>query len=143
MAITMTDHLSRDFLRSLFEAAVAAADPKLCVPENLPPAPEGRTVVIGAGKGAAQLAQAFEARWDGPLEGVVVTRYGYAAPCERIRILEASHPVPDAAGARHFVQCGRRRRCPSSYQHSDAPTNSCGQHAACSIRPCSTRLCAA
>ena len=55
-------------------------------------------MVIGAGKGAAQLAQALEAAWDGPLEGVVVTRYGYAAPCERIEVLEAAHPEPDAAG---------------------------------------------
>ena len=65
---------------------------------HLPPRPAGRTVVIGAGKGAAQLARAFEAAWDAPLAGVVVTRYGYAVPCERIEVLEAAHPEPDAAG---------------------------------------------
>lgn len=56
-------------------------------------------MVIGAGKGAAQMAAAFEALWDGPVEGVVVTRYGYAAPpTKHIRVMEAAHPVPDAAG---------------------------------------------
>ncbi|WP_206682618.1 glycerate kinase type-2 family protein [Gemmobacter straminiformis] len=65
---------------------------------HLPERPKGRTIVIGAGKGAAQLAAAFERLWQGPLEGVVVTRYGYACPTARIRVLEAAHPVPDAAG---------------------------------------------
>jgi hydroxypyruvate reductase len=64
----------------------------------LPPKPKGRTVVIGCGKGAAQMAQAFEQVWDAPYEGVVVTRYGYAAPTKTIKVLEASHPVPDEAG---------------------------------------------
>lgn len=93
----MTPH-DRTFLVSLFEAAVAAADPALALRAHLPERPKGRTVVIGAGKGAAQLAAAFEALWAGPLEGVVVTRYGYAVPCKRIRVLEAAHPVPDQAG---------------------------------------------
>jgi len=88
----------RTFLTRLFEAAVRAADPEAALRANLPERPRGRCVVVGAGKGAAQLAQALERLWDGPLEGVVVTRYGYAAPCERIRVLEASHPVPDVAG---------------------------------------------
>ncbi|WP_424933436.1 glycerate kinase type-2 family protein [Amaricoccus macauensis] len=88
----------RGFLRSLFDAAVAAAQPERSVAAFLPEKPKGRTVVIGAGKGAAQLAQAFEQHWDAPLEGVVVTRYGYAAPCERIEVLEAAHPEPDEAG---------------------------------------------
>ncbi|MGL4490854.1 MAG: glycerate kinase type-2 family protein [Rhizobiaceae bacterium] len=82
----------------LFAAAVTAADPKEALRPFLPQRPKGRTVVIGAGKGAAQLAASFEELWDGPLEGVVVTRYGYAAPCKTIRVMEASHPVPDAAG---------------------------------------------
>ena len=86
------------FLTSLFDAAVAAADPSVIVPGNLPAAPRGRTVVVGAGKGAAQLAAALEQAWDGPLSGAVVTRYGYAVPCERIDVLEAAHPVPDEAG---------------------------------------------
>jgi hydroxypyruvate reductase len=88
----------RGFLRSLFTAAVAAAMPEKRIRAFLPAPPTGRTVVVGAGKGAAQLAQALEAAWEGPLEGVVVTRYGYAAPCERIEVLEAAHPEPDAAG---------------------------------------------
>lgn len=88
----------RDLLTTLFEAAVAAADPRRALAGHLPERPRGRTVVVGAGKGAAQLAQAFEALWDGPLSGVVVTRYGYGAPTRAIRVLEAAHPVPDAAG---------------------------------------------
>lgn len=88
----------RSFLTSLFEAAVAAADPARALAAHLPERPRGRTVVIGAGKGAAQLAAAFETLWDGPLEGVVVTRYGYGCPTRHIRVMEAAHPVPDAAG---------------------------------------------
>ncbi|APZ54503.1 glycerate kinase type-2 family protein [Salipiger abyssi] len=88
----------RLFLTGLFEAAVAAADPELALRAALPERPKGRTVVIGLGKGAAQLAAAFERLWDGPVEGVVVTRYGYAAPCAQLRVMEAAHPVPDAAG---------------------------------------------
>ncbi len=86
------------FLSDLFKAAVGAADPMEALKGNLPQAPKGRTVVIGAGKGAAQLAQAFETLWDAPYEGVVVTRYGYGATCNKIKVLEAAHPVPDAAG---------------------------------------------
>jgi hydroxypyruvate reductase len=88
----------KDLLSELFRAAVEAADPETALHAALPALPKGRTVVIGAGKGAAQLAAAFERLWEGPLEGVVVTRYGYAATCRRIRVLEAAHPVPDAAG---------------------------------------------
>lgn len=88
----------KEFLAGLFGAAVEAADPETALRAHLPARPRGRTVVVGAGKGVAQLAAAFERLWDGPLEGVVVTRYGYAAPCRRIRVLEAAHPVPDAAG---------------------------------------------
>jgi glycerate 2-kinase len=88
----------RDFLRGLFDAAVAAAMPERGIRAHLPERPKGRTVVVGAGKGAAQLAAALEAAWDGPLSGVVVTRYGYGAPCERIEVLEAAHPEPDEAG---------------------------------------------
>jgi hydroxypyruvate reductase len=88
----------KPFLTSLFNAAVAAADPERTIRAHLPAKPKGRTIVIGAGKGSAQMARALEKAWDGPLEGVVVTRYGYAAPCERIEVLEAAHPVPDEAG---------------------------------------------
>lgn len=88
----------RDLLRQLYDAAVRAALPDNGIRAHLPEPPKGRTVVVGAGKGAAQLAQALEKVWDGPLTGAVVTRYGYAAPCERIAVLEASHPEPDEAG---------------------------------------------
>jgi hydroxypyruvate reductase len=86
-------------LMTMFEAAVATARPELCVPPNLPEPPKGRLIVTGAGKAAAAMAQAVEQHWDGPLEGSVVTRYGYGAATERIQVLEAAHPVPDAAGA--------------------------------------------
>lgn len=88
----------RAFLAGLFEAAVDAADPMRALAGHLPERPKGRTVVIAIGKGGAQLAAAFEALWDGPVEGVVVTRYGYAAPCRHLRVIEAAHPVPDDAG---------------------------------------------
>jgi hydroxypyruvate reductase len=88
----------RPLLRSLFDAAVAAAQPALCLPPHLPPPPKGRTIVVGAGKASAEMARALEAHWDHPLEGLVVTRYGHAAPCRRIEIVEAAHPVPDASG---------------------------------------------
>jgi glycerate 2-kinase len=86
-----------EFLRDLFMAAVTQADPMLCLPAHLPPKPNGRVVVLGAGKASARMAEAVEATW-GPCEGLVITRYGYARPCQRIEIIEASHPVPDSAG---------------------------------------------
>ena len=82
----------------MFDAAVAAAQPALCLPPHLPPPPKGRTIVIGAGKASAAMARALEDHWSGPLEGLVVTRYGYEVPCARIEIVQAAHPVPDAAG---------------------------------------------
>jgi hydroxypyruvate reductase len=88
----------REFLASLFHAAVKAADPLTGIAAHLPEKPKGKTVVIGAGKGAAQMARALETLWDGPLEGVVVTRYGYGCETQQVEIIEASHPVPDAAG---------------------------------------------
>ncbi|WP_135450583.1 glycerate kinase type-2 family protein [Tabrizicola caldifontis] len=93
----MTDE-DRAFLTALFRSAVAAADPERALAAHLPARPRGRTVVVGAGKGAAQLAAAFERLWDGPLGGVVVTRYGYGCPTRSIRVMEAAHPVPDPAG---------------------------------------------
>jgi len=85
-------------LREMFDAGVASAQPAVRVPRFLPPAPKGRLIVIGAGKASAAMARAVEDNWDGPLEGVVVTRYGHAVPCRRIEIIEAGHPVPDANG---------------------------------------------
>jgi glycerate 2-kinase len=86
--------------RRMFDAAIAAAQPARCLPAHLPPPPKGRTLVIGAGKASAAMARALEDHWDGPLEGLVVTRYGYEVPCERIEIMQAAHPVPDAASLR-------------------------------------------
>jgi len=88
----------RALLRRLFDAAVAAAQPALCLPPHLPPPPKGRTIVVGAGKASAAMARALEDHWPAPLEGLVVTRYGYQVPCQRIEIVQAAHPVPDAAG---------------------------------------------
>ncbi len=86
-----------DLLHKLFETAVAAADPMQVLPRVLGPRPPGRVVVIGAGKASARMAEAVESLW-GPCEGLVITRYGHARPCQSIEIIEASHPVPDAAG---------------------------------------------
>ncbi len=91
-------------LRAMFDAAVAAADPLQRVPRFLPARPPGRVVVVGAGKASARMAQAVEQAWDGPLSGLVVTRYGHAVPCSRVQVVQAAHPVPDAAGER----AGRR-----------------------------------
>jgi hydroxypyruvate reductase len=92
------DH--RRLLRDMFDAAIAVAQPALCVPRHLPAAPKGRLVVVGAGKASAAMARVVEAHWQGPLSGLVVTRYGHGARCDRIEIVEAAHPVPDAAGER-------------------------------------------
>ena len=96
----------RELLRQMFDAAIAAAQPALCLPPHLPPRPAGRLIVIGAGKASAAMARAVEENVEGPLEGLVVTRYGYGVPCERIEIVEAAHPVPDAAG----IEAARRIR---------------------------------
>ena len=85
-------------LRRMFAAAISAAQPERCIPAHLPAPPKGRLIVIGAGKASAAMALAVEDHWPGPLTGLVVTRYGYAAPCRRVEIVEAGHPVPDAAG---------------------------------------------
>lgn len=84
----------------MFDAAIASAQPELCIPPHLPdPATvSGRLVVVGAGKASAAMALAVERAWPGPLSGLVVTRYGYAVPCERIEIAQSAHPVPDEAG---------------------------------------------
>src|SRR5712672_1778879 len=90
----------RRLLLDMFQAAVNAEAPALCVPAHLPPRPKGRTVVVGAGKAAASMAAAVEAHWNGPIEGLVVTRYGHGVPCRHIEVVEASHPVPDQAGSK-------------------------------------------
>ena len=88
----------KGLLRRMFDSAIAAAQPAHCLPCHLPTAPKGRLVVIGAGKASAAMARAVEDHWRGELSGLVVTRYGYAVPCRSIEIVEAAHPVPDAAG---------------------------------------------
>ena len=91
----------KQLLRQMFDAAVAAAQASHCLPPHLHdlchPLPRGRTIVIGAGKASAEMARVVERHWPGPLAGLVVTRYGYAVPCERIGIMESAHPVPDQA----------------------------------------------
>ncbi|MEO0372189.1 MAG: glycerate kinase, partial [Pseudomonadota bacterium] len=91
----MTD--AKTFLRHLFDRAVEVADPMQSLAAYLPERPDGRLVVIGAGKASARMAEAVEAIY-GPCEGLVITRYGYARPCQGIEIVEAAHPVPDEAG---------------------------------------------
>ncbi|MFO1067441.1 MAG: glycerate kinase [Geminicoccaceae bacterium] len=100
----------RRLLRAMFDAAVAAALPERILPPHLPAPPKGRTIVLGAGKASAAMARAVEDHWPGPLHGLVVTRYGHGVPCSRIEIVEASHPVPDAAGrdaARRILELAR------------------------------------
>ncbi len=87
-------------LRAMFAAAVDAALPKHAVPKFMPRKPKGRTIVIGAGKASAAMAQSFEKHWKGPLEGLIVTRYGHGAKTKQIEVVEASHPVPDEAGTK-------------------------------------------
>lgn len=95
--MTSPDSTPAALLRRMFDAAIAAAQPERCLPAHLPEPPRGRTLVIGAGKASGAMARALEQHWQGPLEGLVVTRYGYEVPCERIEIVQAAHPVPDAA----------------------------------------------
>ena len=90
--------MGETFLRFLFDTAVAAANPLIVVPPFLPPRPKGRCVIVGAGKAAACMARAVEEHMPGPLSGLVVTRYGHGVPCRRVEVVEAAHPVPDAAG---------------------------------------------
>jgi glycerate 2-kinase len=94
-------------LRRMFDAAIGAVDPLKILPGRLPAPPKGRTIVLGAGKAAAAMAKAVEDHWEGPLEGLVLTRYGHGLPTRRIEVVEAAHPVPDAAGqqaARRILQ---------------------------------------
>ena len=102
--------IAHRLLRRMFDAAIDAAQPAHCLPPHLPFAPKGRTIVVGAGKASAAMAQAFDDAWKHPVSGIVVTRYGYAVPSPRIEIVEAAHPVPDEAGmaaARRILDCVR------------------------------------
>lgn len=110
----MNQNEARDLLLKIFLAGVDSARPELVLARHLPEKPSGRCVVIGAGKASAAMARALEAAWpDVDLSGVVVTRYGYGAPTERIEILEAAHPVPDEAGvaaSRRILETARSAR---------------------------------
>lgn len=88
----------RELLVALFRAAVEAARAEVCLPPHLPAPPRGRTVVVGAGKAAAAMAKVVEERWEGSLDGLVVTRYGHGVATRRIEVIEAGHPVPDIEG---------------------------------------------
>ncbi len=98
MTIETSMVASREVLMRLFGRAVAEVQPERCLLSHLPPPPRGRTVVVGAGKAAAAMARTVETRLGGEIEGLVVTRHGYAVPTERIAVVEASHPLPDQAG---------------------------------------------
>jgi len=108
------DARARSVLRAVFDAAVAAADPRVVLARHLPEKPRGRSIVVGAGKSAAVMAAALEDAWpEVPLSGVVVTRYGHSVPTSRIEVLESSHPVPDANGekaARRLLETVRGLR---------------------------------
>lgn len=91
-------------LRSMFDAAVAAADPKIRLPLYLPDKPAGRTIILGAGKAAASMARTIESIWNGPLEGLVITRYGHGVATDQIEVVEASHPIPDILGVRAAIR---------------------------------------
>ncbi|MGA8838944.1 MAG: glycerate-2-kinase family protein, partial [Candidatus Aquilonibacter sp.] len=101
LAMPPDDAQIRTALRSIFEAAVASADPRKVLAAHLPQSPSGRVIVVGAGKSAALMAAALEEAWpEVPLQGTVVTRYGYSVPTHSIEVLEAAHPVPDANSER-------------------------------------------
>lgn len=96
---------ARELLFELYASALAAVSAEKCLPAFLPQSnPNGRTLVIGAGKGAAAMAQVVEAHWKGDISGLVVTRYGHGADCKRIEVVEAAHPVPDDTGRRAAVR---------------------------------------
>jgi len=93
-----SDAEARFFLNELFNTAIKAVDPALCLPDHLPKPPKGRTIVVGAGKAASKMLSCIEGRWQGALEGLVIVPYGYGQKCEGVKIIEAGHPIPDSAG---------------------------------------------
>lgn len=105
--VKVSDTWVRGLLRELFDAAVAAADPREVLDGHLPEKPKGRCVVVGAGKASAAMATAVEAAWpEVDLSGCVVVPYGYVSSCSKVKVLEAGHPVPDAnsvAAAREML----------------------------------------
>ena len=102
----------RELLLGGFQAALAAADPLKIVGAHLPARPKGKTLVVGAGKAAASMALAVEQHWpaEAPLDGLVITRYEHGLLTNRIAVIEAGHPVPDAAGqqaAQEILKCAK------------------------------------
>ena len=91
-------------LRQIFDEAIAAVQPSICLPKHIPNPPLGRTIVLGAGKASAAMAKTLEEKWPWPLEGLVITRYGHKIENKRINIVEASHPIPDQIGLKASQQ---------------------------------------
>src|ERR1700759_511960 len=109
--MTWDDASARAALRTLFDTAIAAADPRKVLAAHLPSKPTGRCIVGGGGKSAAVMAAALEDAWpEVALEGTVITRYGHAVPTRRIEVIEASHPVPDANSERGALRLLERVR---------------------------------
>ena len=106
----MTPERARELLGESFTSALAAADPLRIVPAHLPTPPKGRTLVVGAGKAAAAMALAVEQHWPAtaPLDGLVITRYQHGQLTNRITVIEAGHPVPDAAGEQAAAEILKR-----------------------------------
>jgi glycerate 2-kinase len=96
--LEMSTREYREALHRIMQSAIAASDPVKGVLAHLPKAPVGRTIVVGAGKAAGAMAAAIDEHWSGSLEGVVITRYGHGTTCDRIKVIEAGHPIPDEAG---------------------------------------------
>ncbi len=94
----VTDQTARLLLKQMLTAAISAADPSICLPSFLPSPPTGKTIVLGAGKAGARMAETVEAQWKGPISGLVIVPYGYRSSCKDIEIVEASHPIPDDNG---------------------------------------------
>ena len=121
-------------LNKLFEAAVAAADPRHCLAANLPTRPKGRTVVLGAGKAAASMARAVEEQWPADVEGLVVTRYGHVVPTDRIEVVQAAHPVPDAASEQAAFRIRAMAETLGEYDGAQASFGHKGRLVGCSGR---------
>ena len=122
-ASASSPHESRDvkepraLLERLFKAAIDAAQPALCLPPHRPAPPKGHTIIVGAGKASAAMAKVLKDHWPGPLSGIVVTRYGYAARCRNIEIIEAALPPASRPHIEFSRPCGAERGIPSGVPH--------------------------
>ena len=86
------------FLPHLFNVAIKAVSPEICLEKHIPIPPNGKTFLIGAGKASAAMAKTFENFWSEPLEGIIVVPYGHKVECNQVEIIEAAHPIPDQSG---------------------------------------------